>query len=92
MNAMSKRSRPRFGLFTLLLAVWLVASLLALTRGVVWPCVLSGLGAILAVDQALGRDGAKLRSAWVLLLIGFGTFFLAAVMWFVLGTAAPVNA
>jgi hypothetical protein len=87
----SERRRPRFGLSTLLLAVWLAASLLALARGVVWPSGLSGFGAVLAIDQLLGRDPAKLQSGWVLLLMGLGTLFLAAFMWFVLGIAAPEN-
>jgi hypothetical protein len=88
----NERRRPRFGLSTLLLAVWLAASVLALARGVVWPSVLSALGAVLAIDQYLGRDPAKLQSGWVLLLMGFGTLFLAAVMWFVLGIAEPADA
>ena len=79
-NSATQRKPRQFGLNTLLVFVWLVAALLALARGVTWPSVLSGLGIILAIDAALGRDRARLRSPWVVLLLGVGSLFLVAVL------------
>ena len=75
----------QFGLGSVLVAIWVAASLFALMRWlVIWPTLVTMVGIILVIDHHVSRDLTRLKSTFVAVLVGV---FLTAILFLLMLSA-----